>query len=373
MEFYKQYCNLRVRVAPFRKNKDFEYVKTVAAIDALANKAYDVHEGLVPKGKFGWGISADFSRDSLMEKALFYLKALERGEFPLKGMFAEPSCSLVDHSFIEKDGVMHVFYNIGHIGYLWDQRFVDTLGHAVSTDLVNWEIQAPVLTSAEGEFDDYQVWSPAVVEFGGKYWMFYTGVNFNIAQAICLAVSDDLYNWERVKGNPVLTPGKWCPWDASKWSNCRDSMIFKDDDGTFYMYYCSSFINKDGLEKPAVGTAVSKDLINWTDKGPIWLPNVVHAAESPYLMKKDGKYYLFYTNSGIGTCYATSDNPLNGWTVLPDKKNYICSTCCSEVFMYKNKWYISLATYLGRGEQYLEIAEFNWHEDGTVSMGEKLR
>lgn len=373
MEFYKKYTDLRVRIAPFRKKKDFESVKTVAAVDALANRAYDVHEGLDPKGRFGWG-GSDFSEDALMERAVSYLEALERGVFPLKGKFAEPSCSFVDHSFIEKDGVMHVFYNIGYIGYLWDQRFVDTLGHATSTDLVNWEIHAPALTTQEGEFDNYQIWSPAVVEFEGKYWMFYTGVNFNIAQAICLAVSDDLYNWERVSGNPILTPGAWCPWDASKWSDCRDSMVFKDDDGTFYMYYCSWFVDTDGAGKPAVGTAVSHDFLHWEDRGPIWLPDVSHAAESPYVIKHNGIYYLFYTNAGSRhTCYATSDDPLKGWTILPEGRNILADTCCSEVFQYQNKWYFSMASYLGAGEQYLEIAELYWHEDGSISIGEVLR
>ena len=332
MEFYNRYCDLRVRVAPYRTKTDYEYVKTVAAIDALANRAKDMHDGCNVTGRFGWGTY--FSEDVFMESAFRYLEALERGEFPLKGMFAEPGKTLVDHSFIEKDGVMHVFYAPCYLGYLWDQQFSDMFGHASTTDLINWKIHPTVFTTAKGEFDDYQVWAPAVIEAEGKYWMFYTGVNFNIAQAICLAVSDDLYNWERVSGNPLFTPGDWCPWDASKWSNCRDSMILKDDDGTFYMYYCSSFIDKDGIEKPVVGVAMSKDLIHWEDKQYIKIPGVAHTAESPFALKKDGKYYLFYTNTGVGTCYATSDNPLEGWTVLPDNKNFIYSTGCSEVFKF---------------------------------------
>ena len=373
MDFYKKYCDIRVRVAPFRMKDDFEHIKTVAAIDAFANRAKDIHEGCDPKGRFGWGKEPEYSAEAFMEKAVSYVEALERGEMPLKGKFAEPGGALIDHSFIEKDGVMHVFYNRGYIGYLWDQRFVDSIGHATSTDLVNWTIHAPVLTSKQGAYDDYQVWSPSVFEHENKYYMFYTGVNFNIAQAMCLAVSDDLYHWERVQDQPVLTPGPWCPWNADHWSDCRDGMVFKDDDGTFYMYYCSSQTTTPGCTKPVVGMAKSKDLFNWEDLGPLHIPGVGHAAESPYVMKKDGTYYLFFTNCGVGTAFATSDNPVKGWTVLPDNKNILYSTGCTEVFEFKGKWYFSMATWLQRGEQYLEIAEFNWNDDGTCSVGKILK
>ena len=53
MEFYNRYCDLRVRVAPYRTKTDYEYVKTVAAIDALANRAKDMHDGCNVTGRFG--------------------------------------------------------------------------------------------------------------------------------------------------------------------------------------------------------------------------------------------------------------------------------------------------------------------------------
>ncbi|MBP3666822.1 MAG: family 43 glycosylhydrolase [Clostridia bacterium] len=372
MDHYKQYCDIRLRTAPYRKSDDPDCIRAVAAIDALANRAKDIAEGCNPAGRFGWA-GNDFTHDSLMERAYEHLEALERGEQPLRGQFAEPGGSLIDHSFIEKDGVLHLFYNRGYIGYLWDQRFVDSIGHATTTDLLHWDIHPPVLTAEAGGHDDYQVWSPAVVEHDGRYWMFYTGVNFHVAQAIMLAVSDDLYHWEKVSRQPVWTAGDWCGWDAGKWSDCRDSMIFKDDDGTFYMYYCSTYPAEDGTRRACVGAASSRDLIHWQEEGFITVPNLRSNAESPYVMKKDGKYYLFYTNCGFGTCYAVSDYPLKGWTVLPDDKNFLVATCCTEVFSYGGKWYLSLATYRGRGEQYLEIAECIWQEDGTISMGDFLR
>lgn len=371
MDMYQTYCDIRLRVGPFRKSDDPDIIRTVAAIDALANRAKDEAEGCSTTGRFGWG-GEDLKAPSLIEKAYFYLEALERGEQPLKGMFAEPGGALIDHSFIEKDGVMHLFYNRGYIGYLWDQRFVDSIGHATSTDLAHWSIHPPVITAEAGGHDDYQAWSPGVIEYKGRYYMFYTGVNFHIAQAIMLAVSDDLYHWEKVSREPVWQAGAWCGWSADRWSDCRDSMVLADGD-EFYMYYCSSYVTEDGSRKPCVGAAYSQDLLHWEDKGFIAIPGVPHNAESPYVLKKDGKYYLFFTNCGVGTCFAVSDDPISGWQSLPDGKNFIVSSGCSEVFSFKDKWYISLATYQGRGEQYLEIAEFLWQNDGSVTLGERVK
>lgn len=374
MEFYRQYCDLKARIAPYRIKGDYEYIKTVAAVDALADRADVIHKGCNPAGRFGWGQSNDFTEQELMKRAYMYLESLERGELPLKGMFAEPGGALIDHSIVIKDDIVHVIYNRGYIGYGWDQRFVDSFGHATSTDLINWTIHTPCFASAKEGHDDYQVWSPGIVEHKGEYLMFYTGVNFNIAQAICLAKSKDLFTWNRYSKNPVHIPGDWCPWSKDKWSDCRDGMVFKDDDGMFYMYYCSSQkVDTEGRTKPVIGLASSSDAYNWIDEGAITVPGVKHAAESPFVLKHNGKYYLFYTNCGVGTAYATSDHPLKGWTVLSDNRNVLMSTGCSEVFKYKDKWYMSMATYLGYGEQYLQFAELFWNDDGTISLGRILK
>lgn len=376
-EFYLKYCDIRIRIAPFRMKTDFETVKTVAIIDELINRADTVNAGAFAGGR--WGAAVGHTVENFMERAERYTAALERGEYPLKGMFTEPGLALVDHSFIEKDGKMHVFYNRGFIGFEWDTRFVDTFGHAVTEDLIHWQIEPPCFTAQRGGPDDYQVWSPGIVKKDDTYYMYYTGVNINVAQAICLATSKDLYNWERYENNPVVLPGPWGEWSADCWSDCRDSMVFVDDDGTAYMYYCTSKKLDDGTMRPAVGISSSTDMFNWKDEGAYIFDICDISLESPFLIKHDGKYYLFYTNCGYGTSYAVSDNPINGWKsggMLLEKKGVpLCPAnvpSCAEVFSYKGKWYISCAERQPGCEQYLEIFEFFWHDDGTVSVGNRL-
>ena len=372
------YADKRVRLAPFRLKEDFETVKTVAVIDRLIDRANDIANGASVLGRFGWVNGHSYENN--MKRAEAYLSALERGEYPLAGKFAEPGFTVVDHSFIEKDGVLHVFYNRGYIGYEWDTRFADIFGHATTTDLIHWTIEPPALTSFKDGFDNHQVWAPGVCKKGDTYYMYYTGVNLHISQAICMATSKDLYHWERYENNPVLTPGNWGNWSADQWSDCRDPMVLIDDDKdrTAYLYYCTMLKGLERAEATALGMASSKDMVHWKDEGAHHFDHCEMTLESPFVLKHHGLYYLFYTNCAHGTYYAYSENPVSGWSEGhelmgiqdPDCPNTFPS--CSEVFRFQDKWYISVAERLSTCEQYLELYELFWNEDNTVSLGKRV-
>ncbi len=372
MSFEDRYFNLKSRLAPFKLKTDFETVKTVSVIDALADRADVIYKGAVPFG--GKGVREGYDEESFITKAYGYLEKLEQGEFPLKGMFTEPGIALIDHSFIQHDGKLHVFYIRGYIGYEWRERPCDTIGHAVTEDLVNWTIAPPAVASQYGTLSNFQTWAPGVVKRSDTFYMYYTGVNRNVAQSTFLATSKDLYNWEYYDKNPVYIPGDWCPWDENKWSNCRDHMVMEDD-GIYYMYFCTSLKQEDSSVVNATGVAKSTDMYNWEDVNQFNIESNKHAQESPFCIKHNGKYYLFYTGCGRGTCYAVSDNPATDWGdmgLLLGDENHTGDPAlvpsCSEVFEFKGQWYISYCTCQPGMEQYLEIKKFQWNDDGTVSV-----
>ena len=108
MNFHQRYFSLKLTLAPFRLKSDFETVKTVAAIDALADRADMLYRGCGP------GVKRDGScydcppgtePEPMLAKAEYYLKALQDGKYPLAGCFAEPRCTLIDHTFFQKDSI----------------------------------------------------------------------------------------------------------------------------------------------------------------------------------------------------------------------------------------------------------------------------
>lgn len=365
MKFYERYVRLRTRLNPFRFKQDGEMVKTVGIIEALMNRALVMNDGAKAGGKMP--LPALYPEpEGILDWAEDYIRQLEEGGLPFYGLYTEPGMSMSDHSMIEKDGRMHMFYNRVTTGYAWWEISVDTIGHAVSDDLIHWEIEPIAIATEKGRFDDYQTWSPAVVQHGDLYYMFYTGCNINVAQAPCLAVSKDLYHWEHV-ASPLFLPGDWCPWDKNRWSNARDSMVFKDDDGTYYMYYCTS---KGTFEKSqsAMGLASSQDLLHWKDEGATLELYTESASESPYVVKHNGKYYMFFTDCDHhGTGYAVSDHPLHGWKIKPGEEHMIIpdSVCASEVFQFKGQWYISYVHWIKTElVGVIGFKELFWEPDG---------
>lgn len=84
------------------------------------------------------------------------------------------------------------------------------VGHAVSTDLINWDYRGICLGPAEAGFDDLAIWTGSVVREGDRWRMFYTAVNTDglhvFDQRIGSAVSTDLHHWTRMSAEPVVIP-----------------------------------------------------------------------------------------------------------------------------------------------------------------------
>lgn len=106
----------------------------------------------------------------------------------------------------------HVFYLCASRG-LYDpiRRHRNTnIGHAFSTDLVNWQALPDALSPSESPaFDSWTTWTGSVVrDEDGKWWMFYTGTsreNQGRIQTIGAAVSDDLISWQKVDNQPLVS------------------------------------------------------------------------------------------------------------------------------------------------------------------------
>ncbi|MHB9013229.1 MAG: family 43 glycosylhydrolase, partial [Ignavibacteriaceae bacterium] len=161
--------------------------KAAGIIEELLNRAEQKIWNVLPKGRYDWSWDGFDKPSDMVAQAEGFLKILSSGKDPFEGKFAEPGGYVVDHALIEKNGVSHLFYIRGVAATNWPEFPLYNFGHAVSKDLINWQIEKPVLQCPDSGWDDYQVWAPYILRYNGKYWMFYAGVNKNSCEAIGLA------------------------------------------------------------------------------------------------------------------------------------------------------------------------------------------
>lgn len=213
--------------------------------------------------------------------------------------FNEPGYPILDHFLLEEQGVYHLFYLRGNPAV--------NIGHAITTDLVHWQYEPPVLQP--GPWDDLAMWAPHLVRRDDVWWMFFTGVNLSFSQQSGVALGGDLYDWFKVPF-PLYHPSTtWAEWTPSGFAHGRDPHVLEYN-GQYYMFVTAKTFTNRG----AVACAVSNDMLNWTDIGPVFVNDTWHVLESVFIMPRNGKWHMFFTEETInGTSHMWSDSLLSGW------------------------------------------------------------
>jgi len=159
--------------------------------------------------------------------------------------------------------------------------------HAIGTSLSdrNWKkLPYPIVT--DEKYGEAHFWAPHVIFHEGKYHMFWCAgsLESHSKYQIMTAVSDDLYNWERLDCNPIIIDG----FDA------RDPMVINID-GTWILYYTAN--SSPDYGNHVVACVTSDDLMHWSDKRVVFTDpsegTFGGPCESPFVVYEHGKYYLF--------------------------------------------------------------------------------
>ena len=214
------------------------------------------------------------------------------------------------------------------------------LGHAVTSDLIDWETLPPALgpdpTLAD---DDLQPWTGSAVWKDDQAHLFYTmrgSANEGRQQKIGLATSTDLRNWKRHPGNPVLTPDP--RWYATAKRpvpgvvDCRDLYVIPAPGGGWFGFFATRVPGSELPETSVIGCAYSEDLVHWEQRPPAFAPGKYACLEVPDVFFLNGKWYLlcllghYYGNRGIwsdphvvgGTMFAVADRPEGPYVELDD-------------------------------------------------------
>lgn len=233
----------------------------------------------------------------------------------LKVGYAPPGFYLKDFCLHEVDGVWHLYHIAGTPGVscglpgneLW-------FGHATTRDFVSWETHEACFFIDVRGWDHGHVFAPFVFAHGGRHWMAYTGVATDNTQRIGLAVSDDLFRWERVSDRPIIRPEEY-PWafcPTSGGAACRDPHVLRHD-GRFQLYYTAVLRNGCGC----VARASSDDLRAWRDEGVAYAFSAWNQCESVNVQRlDDGRWRLFFGGHHAWS-FVDADNPHRWPDVAP--------------------------------------------------------
>lgn len=185
-----------------------------------------------------------------------------------------------DSWYVWEGEVCHAFYLCASRG-LGDpeRRHRHTnVGHAISRDLINWEVLPDALSPSDGdEFDSWTTWTGSTVKGDDGVWrMFYTGTRRSdggLIQKVGVALSNDLVRWSKDKDFVLTADGTWYEkfgdsnWVDEAW---RDPWVYKSEiDQKWHMLITARAKHGAVAERGVLGQAVSEDLKNWTILQPL--------------------------------------------------------------------------------------------------------
>ncbi|MFD8209668.1 family 43 glycosylhydrolase [Streptomyces sp. NPDC059695] len=259
---------------------------------------------------------------------------------------------LNDHTLIRARGRWHLFGIVGERaapGEAPDSTAEISFAHASAPAPHGpWTPHPDALTVEPSYFGEEHLWAPHVVEADGRFWMFYAaGGADGRGAAINLATSTDLFTWTREPSGPLF-----------RGLVARDPMVLRVG-GEWVMYYTE-------LSAPGghhvVACRRSADLVRWSEPAVAFTDasteTTVSVTESPYVVERDGWYYLFIgpRNGYTGTDVLASRDPFRFG--LAGAAGHVPGHAV-EVFADGEAWYASAAGWFGPG---LYLAPVEWRD-----------
>ncbi len=166
-----------------------------------------------------------------------------------------------------------------------------------SADLVRWTKGPKVFESSETG-----VWAPDVYfdRSDGRFYLYYT-----VSGRIGVAVADRPDSRFTDRGMLI--------------SDAIDAHLFRDDDGSLYLYYARYPDFAIFVQPMASPAAKSGDPIQLLVPTETWEQTNVPVIEAPWMIRQNGVYYLLYSGGSADSehyamGYATAHHPLGPFT-----------------------------------------------------------
>ncbi|WP_126973141.1 glycoside hydrolase family 43 protein [Gynurincola endophyticus] len=246
------------------------------------------------------------------------------------------------------------------------------------------------LTLADVPWAGRQMWAPDAAEKDGKYYLFFPAKDKQDIFRIGVAVGD------KPEGPFTAQP------EAIKGSYSMDPAVFKDDDGSYYMYFGgiwggqlqnwdaqNNYTAGDQLKKPEEIAALPRiakmdsTLLEFAEtprevqlvdeNGNLFkeLDNNKRFFEAAWVHKYNGKYYFSYSTGDTHLiCYAVGDNPYGPFVykgvVLKPVAGWTNHHSITQV---NGKWYLFYHDVQLSGKTWLrnvKVTELKHNADGSI-------
>lgn len=228
--------------------------------------------------------------------------------------------------------------------YTLDGLGQSTIGVAESPDLMMYYKRGVAIPSVPGTWEN-SLFGGYVFKWKGKIYMLYSAPGTGYDNAMGLAESEDMLNWKKYSGNPVMRhpDARWydgaTPDGMRGGTSCRDVAVIEDafTDEWAYCCFTASTGRGDFYRRGCIGLARSKNLIDWEYLPPLFSPGIYTAMEVPRVCKIGSKWFLAWLHApwyGIRTCedfgqrayhwgetmihYAVADKPLGPYRMPKD-------------------------------------------------------
>ncbi|ESQ92891.1 glycoside hydrolase family 43 protein [Asticcacaulis benevestitus] len=195
---------------------------------------------------------------------------------------------------------------------IWSPFLKQTYMDAFSSDdLVHWQKHDHVLDVKDVSWAAFALWAPSAIEKDGKYYLFFGANDVHAGElgGIGVAVADHPQGpFHDALGHPLVG-------EIHNGAQPIDQMIFRDDDGQYYMYYGGwKHCNVVKLAPDLKSVVPFPDGETYKEITPD--PDYV---EGSFMIKRKGVYYLMWsegewTGPDYSVAYATATSPFGPFT-----------------------------------------------------------
>jgi len=264
--------------------------------------------------------------------------------------------------------------------------------HVLSTDdVMQGEIvdHGVALKVADIPWAGRQLWDCDIACKDGKYYLYFPLKDRNDIFRMGVAISD------KPEGPFIPQP------DPIRGSYSIDAAVFRDDDGSYYMYFggiwggqLQRYRDNKAIESPCLPAdnepalpsrvvKLSDNMLEFAeeprpvivlgeDGKPLFAGDPHHFFEASWMHKYKGKYYFSYSTGDTHLlCYAVGDNPYGPFTyqgvILTPVVGWTTHHSIAE---YKGKWYLFHHDCVpSNGKTWLrslKVVELEYDEEGKI-------